>query len=208
MSARNFYIMQSAVAPMQSELPCYTPLTNHRTEVHTVPLVMAADYAALDAECERLADALDRKSVITGDYIARCQRLADERDQLRAVLAAIQQTEGEDVAVLATVSMGGVEYGIAGAELGDIDIEPDMKALCALQQSLVNGEDDAHVELIDKAQHQRIIAAMAAEAATWRSSAVMLEQANAGLAQLNGKLRAELAAIKGQEPAAPEGGEV
>ena len=31
-----------------------TPLTNPRTEVHTVPMVMAADYAALEAECERL----------------------------------------------------------------------------------------------------------------------------------------------------------
>ena len=38
----------------------------------------------------------------------------------------------------------------------------------------------------------------------WRTTAVMLEQANAGLAQLNGKLRIELAALKaqqvGQEP--------
>ena len=38
----------------------------------------------------------------------------------------------------------------------------------------------------------------------WRTTAVMLEQANAGLAQLNGKLRAELSALKaqqvGQEP--------
>ena len=56
MSARNFYIMQRAVAPMQSEMPCYTPLTNHRTEVHTVPLVMAADYAALEAENARLVE--------------------------------------------------------------------------------------------------------------------------------------------------------
>ena len=40
----------------------------------------------------------------------------------------------------------------------------------------------------------------------WRTTAVMLEQANAGLAQLNGKLRAELSALKaqqvGQEPVA------
>ena len=46
------------------------------------------------------------------------------------------------------------------------------------------------------AQHQRITAAMAAEVATWRSSALMLEQANVGLAQLNGKLRAELAELR------------
>ena len=39
----------------------------------------------------------------------------------------------------------------------------------------------------------------AAEVETWRSNALMLEQANAGLAQLNGKLRAELAEVKGRE---------
>lgn len=52
-----------------------------------------AEYAALEAECERLADALDRQSVITGDYIARYQRLAAERDALAAELAAIKGQE-------------------------------------------------------------------------------------------------------------------
>ena len=50
-----------------------------------------ADYAALEAECERLADALDRQSVITGDYIARCQRLADELAITRRVIDRIDQ---------------------------------------------------------------------------------------------------------------------
>ena len=45
---------------------------------------LATDYAALEAERDALADELDRKSVITGDYIARCQRLAAERDHLKA----------------------------------------------------------------------------------------------------------------------------
>ena len=49
------------------------------------------DYAALEAECERLADALDRQSVITGDYIARCQRLADELAITRRVIDRIGQ---------------------------------------------------------------------------------------------------------------------
>ena len=44
---------------------------------------------ALEAECERLADELDRKSVITGDYIARCQRLAAENARLSNSLLAI-----------------------------------------------------------------------------------------------------------------------
>ncbi len=47
--------------------------------------------ADLEAECERLADALDRQSVITGDYIARCQRLADELAITRRVLGRIGQ---------------------------------------------------------------------------------------------------------------------
>ena len=67
MSARNFYIMQRAVAPMQSEMPCYTPLTNHRTEVHTVPMVMATDYAALEAERDALAAEL---AAIKGQEVA------------------------------------------------------------------------------------------------------------------------------------------
>ena len=46
--------------------------------------------------------------------------------------------------------------------------------------------------LMTVAQHERITAALAAEAAAWRSIAVMLEQANAGVAQLNSKLRAEV----------------
>lgn len=53
--------------------------------------VHISDYAALEAECERLADALDRQSVITGDYIARCQRLADELAIARRVLDRIGQ---------------------------------------------------------------------------------------------------------------------
>ena len=66
MSARHFYIMQSAVTPMQSEMPCYTPLTNHRTEVHTVPLVMADDYTALEAQRDKLARLLDE---VTDDFV-------------------------------------------------------------------------------------------------------------------------------------------
>lgn len=49
------------------------------------------DYAALEAECERLADELARKSAITGDYIARCQRLADELAITRRVIDRICQ---------------------------------------------------------------------------------------------------------------------
>ena len=68
---------------MSSEVKHYWP----EEIVGTGELVVyLQDYAALEAECERLADELDRKSVITGDYIARCQRLAAERDKLAQVL--------------------------------------------------------------------------------------------------------------------------
>ena len=54
-------------------------------------VVLASDYSALDAECSRLAEELDRKSVITGYYIARCQRLADELAITRRVIDRIGQ---------------------------------------------------------------------------------------------------------------------
>lgn len=83
MSARNFYIMQSAVAPMQSELPCYTPLTNHRTEVHTVPLVMATDYAALEAECDALRQQLAERGATIERLEAGIPRLQEQAYQAR-----------------------------------------------------------------------------------------------------------------------------
>ncbi|MFG0381055.1 hypothetical protein ACF8C6_08830 [Pseudomonas sp. zbq_18] len=46
---------------------------------------------ALESERERLADALDRQSAITGDHIARCQRLADELAITRRVIDRIGQ---------------------------------------------------------------------------------------------------------------------
>ena len=98
MSARNFYIMQSAVAPMQSELPCYTPLTNHRTEVHTVPLVMAADYAALEAECERLRDALERATKLlsaAAGYATKMEPMPAKL--LNAIDAELDASTGQEV---------------------------------------------------------------------------------------------------------------
>lgn len=69
---------------MSSEVKRYDPmgydrLSGYMQQHPEGDYVRHADYAALEAECERLADELDRKSVITGDYIARCQRLAAEQ---------------------------------------------------------------------------------------------------------------------------------
>lgn len=51
---RRFYIMPSSVPVLLSCDPAYTPMTNHLTDVHTVPLVLATDYDALHAEAEAL----------------------------------------------------------------------------------------------------------------------------------------------------------
>lgn len=51
---KRYYIMESAVGPILDKQMTYTPLVNYKTDVHVVPLVMAADYARLEQECERL----------------------------------------------------------------------------------------------------------------------------------------------------------
>ena len=80
---------------MSSEVKRYALQLHKRPygleQVSAGNLVKYDDYAALEAECERLADALDRQSVITGDYIARCQRLADELAITRRVIDRIGQ---------------------------------------------------------------------------------------------------------------------
>lgn len=63
---KRYYITESAVVPMLDNQVTYTPLVNHKTDVHVIPLVMAADYARLEQECERLrADML-----FLAEYIA------------------------------------------------------------------------------------------------------------------------------------------
>ena len=76
-----------------SEVKQYDAFDGYGTPLHG-KFVRHDDYAALEAECERLRQEIGRKSVITGDYIARCQRLADERDQLRAEAEALRQDAG------------------------------------------------------------------------------------------------------------------
>ena len=72
---------------MSSEVKRYMATCDCMRPASWGDYVRHSDYAALETECERLADELARKSVITGDCIARCQRLADERDALRQQLA-------------------------------------------------------------------------------------------------------------------------
>lgn len=61
---KRFYIMPGSVQVLLSGDPAYTPMTNHLTDVHTVPLVLASDYDALLAERDRLQAAL--RDMLTG----------------------------------------------------------------------------------------------------------------------------------------------
>lgn len=78
-----------AIAAMAAEVEQWE--RNFR-DIHEPALRDAHAYIQeLRAECKRLAEALDRQSVITGDYIARCQRLADELAITRRVIDRIGQ---------------------------------------------------------------------------------------------------------------------
>lgn len=57
---KRFYIMPGSVPALLSGDPAYTPMTNHLTDVHTVPLVLASDYDALLAERDALAKDAER----------------------------------------------------------------------------------------------------------------------------------------------------
>lgn len=61
-------------------------------------------------------------------------------------------SDGE-VEVLATLVLGGA---FDSCELGDCDIEWDSDAVDALQQKLVTGFDDVHIELVDRAHVARL----------------------------------------------------
>lgn len=106
----------------------------------------------------------------------------------RAQLAAIQGGMGEAEAEKQLQEWARDKFTYTGRYKGSVYGNTDWALARAINTDLL-------------AHYQRITAAMAAEVATWRSNSVMLEQANAGLAQLNGKLRAELAEVKGREAA-------
>lgn len=95
---KRYYIMESAVVPMLDNQMTYTPLVNYKTDVHVVPLVMAADYARLEQECERLlADkaAIDllNQYIVTAEHpvtgkTAICADSGTLRDCMEAALSA------------------------------------------------------------------------------------------------------------------------
>ncbi|MCU7218438.1 hypothetical protein [Pseudomonas sp. VE 196-7] len=64
-----------------------------------------------------------------------------------------------DIPTLATLVLGGA---FDATELGENDIQPDMKLIEELQQRLVTGTDDVYVELINRAELDRVTAENAA----------------------------------------------
>ena len=103
---KRFYIMPGSVPVLLSGDPAYTPMTNHLTDVHTVPLVLASDYDALLEENQRLesawkVDVLNRKDELIAkqekenDRVkAEREALLAERDRLKEALAAMLEIHG------------------------------------------------------------------------------------------------------------------
>ncbi|EWC39595.1 hypothetical protein [Stutzerimonas stutzeri] len=94
---KRFYIMPGSVPVLLSGDPAYTPMTNHLTDVHTVPLVPASDYEALLAERDALRDALTAMLEIHGvtqryadTHIEIPQSWVDVSDFARAALQGEQ----------------------------------------------------------------------------------------------------------------------
>ena len=90
-------------------------------------------------------------------------KLITESAEALSQLAAIQGGMGEEPLVVATAILGGLFHGGSGPELGEIDFEPDMKALERIQYELVNSSDDVSLDLMTVAQHKRIVAALSTQ---------------------------------------------
>ena len=51
-----FYIMPSALDTLNESKPAYTPMTNHKTELHTVPVVLLDDALVENGKLVHLAN--------------------------------------------------------------------------------------------------------------------------------------------------------
>ena len=121
-----------------------------------------APYASPNAAdlMHEAADALEAKAAPVGEREAfekEWQRIvideANTPEKHKAFVcfslgAAYQRQSGvvmpESVGVLI---LGGIFHGGSGPELGDIDIELDMRVLERIQMELVTSSDDVHLEL-------------------------------------------------------------
>ena len=84
---KRYYIMESAVVPMLDKQMTYTPLVNYKTDVHVIPLVMDADYARLEQECERLSNELNNMRISWGLMQSEREAALKQVEWLRDLLA-------------------------------------------------------------------------------------------------------------------------
>jgi len=84
---KRFYIMPGSLPVLLRGDLAYTPMTNHLTDVHTVPLVLASDYEAL------LTENLEQARLL-GMSAERELALLAERDRLREALEAMLEIHG------------------------------------------------------------------------------------------------------------------
>lgn len=149
------------------------------------------DYAALEAENARLVREAKNDAIAYKAVLERQDELRAERDAARAQLAAIQGGMGEEVEVRAVVLTEG-QMGVGyDRRVGPV---------------IWLGSPPPGEQLMTVAQHQRITAAMAAEVERLSDRNESLEQQAAHnyevarlAAEQTSALRAELAAVKGQE---------
>lgn len=87
---KRFYIMPGSVQVLLSGDPAYTPMTNHLTYVHTVPLVLASDYDTLLAERDALKALLVSSREFVAAYVNSSFFGPNARKQLEAIDAALQ----------------------------------------------------------------------------------------------------------------------
>ena len=85
---KRYYIMESAVVPMLDKQMTYTPLVNYKTDVHVVPLVMAADHARLEQEYAELVERYGKLQTGEGHIT---HRVIAERDAALKLLARCQE---------------------------------------------------------------------------------------------------------------------
>ena len=133
---KRYYIMQKSVEPMLSDIPTYTPMTNHKTDVHTVELVMASDYDQLKAEKEQAA-------ILAETFRTAWCVLNTEREQLKA--------ENERLSKITCVTMG------VGNGSGSLFVHGDYESIKAAQAAVIE-RDTLRKQLDDARELLRIAA--------------------------------------------------
>lgn len=123
---------------------------------------------------------------------AKLQKLRDFRERYNVEMTQLYRWFASDECALMVLDW--LDLQLAGGDLrpdGSYRLDVASHGLQAVRQAVRDSHfNDRCRGAAAPAQGQQV---------EWRTTAVMLEQANAGLAQLNGKLRAELSALKAQQ---------